>query len=165
MMRAPATSGLGGGEHLLLRLVRSRGLPRTGTFIVPADGAGVVDALTLGGVMLTAVGARDANRCFIACLDGQWVLSNRSRALLCALNGQRIGLGKRVALFDGDVLELGLLRFEVDTVAGGAHHGTAEPPPPPWVGLDSRAVVARALDEATAEFDLRHLARPPDSMW
>jgi hypothetical protein len=80
------------------------------------------------------------------------------------LNGQRIGLGKRPALFDGDVLEFGLLRFEVDALLGGGP-GTAEPPPPPWVRLERRDPFARAIDEATAEFELRHLAQPPDSTW
>jgi hypothetical protein len=68
----------------------------------------------------------------IARIDGQWMLSNQSRSWVCALNGQRIGVGKRPALFDGDVLELGLLRFEVDAMHGSGH-GTAEAPPPPWV--------------------------------
>jgi hypothetical protein len=164
MTVAPPAADAGGGVPLVLRLARSRGLPRTGTFVVPPEGSGVAAALQLGGVVLTEVGATDANRCFISRLDGQWVLFNRSRALLCALNGQRIGLGKRPALFDGDVLEFGLLRFEVDALLGGGP-GTAEPPPPPWVRLERRDPFARAIDEATAEFELRHLAQPPDSTW
>lgn len=154
----------GGGAPLVLRLVRCRGLPRIGAFTVPPEGAGVAAALNLSGPPLSPVDSEDADRCVIARIEGQWVLSNQSRALVCALNGQRIGMGKRPALFDGDVLELGLLRFEVDAIHG-AGHGTAEPAPPPWVRLGERDLLPRAPDETLAEFDLRHRANPSDSIW
>lgn len=154
----------GGGVPLVLRLVRCRGLPRTGAFTVPPEGASMAAALNLGGSPLSPVESEDADRCVIARIEGQWVLSNQSRALVCALNGQRIGVGKRPALFDGDLLELGLLRFEVDAPQG-AGHGTAEPLPPPWVRLEKRDLLPRAPDETLAAFDLRHHANPPDSIW
>lgn len=154
----------GGGAPLVLRLVRCRGLPRIGAFTVPPEGAGVAAALNLGGPPLSPADSEDADRCVIARIEGQWVLSNQSRALVCALNGQRIGIGKRPALFDGDVLELGLLRFEVDAIQG-AGHGTAEPAPPPWVRLGERDPLSHAPDETLADFDPRHRANPPDSIW
>lgn len=153
-----------GGPPLVLRLVRSRGLPRSGAFAIPPEGAGLAAALNLGGPPLSPVDSEDADRCFIARIDGQWMLSNQSRSWVCALNGQRIGVGKRPALFDGDVLELGLLRFEVDAMHGPGH-GTAEAAPPPWVRLDERDPLPPAADESVAEFDLRQRARPPDSTW
>lgn len=153
-----------GGPPLVLRLVRSRGLPRPGAFAIPPEGAGLAAALNLGGPRLSPVDSEDANRCFIARIDGQWMLSNQSRSWVCALNGQRIGMGKRPALFDGDVLELGLLRFEVDAMHGSGQ-GTAEAPPPPWVRLGERDPLPHAADETVAGFDLRHRARPPDSTW
>jgi hypothetical protein len=162
----PRQSGKGdasGGPPLVLRLVRSRGLPRPGTYVIPPEGAGLAAALNLGGAPLSPIDSEDANRCFIARIDGQWMLSNQSRSWVCALNGQRIGVGKRPALFDGDVLELGLLRFEVDV--HGPAHGTAEAPAPPWVRLGARDPLAPAADETVAGFDLRHRASPPDSTW
>lgn len=152
------------GPPLVLRLVRSRGLPRIGAFAVPPEGAGLAGALSLGGPPLSPADSEDANRCSIARIDGQWMLNNQSRSWVCALNGQRIGVGKRPALFDGDVLELGLLRFEVD-VMHGSGHGTAEAAPPPWMRLGERDPLPHAADEAVALFDLRHPASPPDSTW
>ncbi|MGJ7487769.1 FHA domain-containing protein [Variovorax sp. LT2P21] len=152
------------GPPLVLRLVRSRGLPRTGAFAVPPGGAGLAAALNLGGAPLSPLDSEDADRCFIARVDGQWMLSNQSHSWVCALNGQRIGVGKRPALFDGDVLELGLLRFEVDAMHG-AGHGIAEAAPPPWMRLGERDPLPHAADETIAEFDLRHRARPSDSTW
>lgn len=163
----PRQSGEGdadSGPPLVLRLVRSRGLPRIGAFAIPPEGAGLAAALNLGGPPLNSVDSEDANRCFIAHIDGQWMLSNQSRSWVCALNGQRIGVGKRPALFDGDVLELGLLRFEVD-VMHGPGHGTAEAAPPPWVRLGKREPLPHTADETVTEFDLRHRASPPDSTW
>lgn len=154
----------GSGASLVLRLVRSRGLPRIGAFTIPPEGAGLAAALNLGGLPLNSVDSEDADRCFIARIDGQWVLSNRSRALVCALNGQRIGVGKRPALFDGDVLELGLLRFEVDAMHSHGH-GATEAEPPPWVRLENPDPLPHAADETLVEFDLRHRAGPPDSAW
>ena len=150
------------GPPLVLRLVRSRGLPRIGAFAIPPEGAGLAAALNLGGPPLSPADSEDANRCSIARIDGQWMLINQSRSWVCALNGQRIGVGKRPALFDGDVLELGLLRFEVDVMHG---HGTAEAAPPPWMRLGERDPLPHAADEAVALFDLRHPASPPDSTW
>lgn len=159
-----AATEAGGGVPLVLRLVRSRGLPRVGAITIPAEGGGLAAALQLGGPPLSPVDSEDANRCVIARIDGQWVLSNQSRALVCALNGQRIGTGKRPALFDGDVLELGLLRFEVDAMHG-AGHGSAEPAPPSWVLLGKRDPPSHAADETVAEFGFRHRASPPESTW
>lgn len=153
-----------GGPPLVLRLVRSRGLPRSGAFAIPPEGAGLAAALNLGGPPLSPVDSEDADRCFIARIDGQWMLSNQSRSWVCALNGQRIGVGKRPALFDGDVLELGLVRFEVDAMHGPGH-GTAEAAPPPWVRLGARDPLSHVADETVAGFDLRHRASPPDSTW
>ena len=38
-----------GGPLLVLRLVRSRGLPRSGAFAIPPEGEGLAAALNLGG--------------------------------------------------------------------------------------------------------------------
>lgn len=158
------TADADGGAPLVLRLVRCRGLPCIGAFAVPPAGAGVAAALMLGGPPLSPVDSADADRCAIARIDGQWVLTNQSRSLVCALNGQRIGVGKRPALFDGDVLELGLLRFEVDAMHGPGH-GVAEAAPPPWVRLGAHDPISDTADERVAEFDLRYRTSPPDSAW
>lgn len=150
------------GMPLVLRLVRSRGLPHVGAVTIAPEGAGVAAALQIGGVPLSEAELEDANRCVIARLDGQWVLCNESRALVCALNGQRIGLGKSPALFDGDVLELGLLRFEIDATPGGGH-GVAEVEAPPWVQLARRDPLVP--DSTAASIEFLPMAQPPDSTW
>lgn len=161
---AGAGAGADDGARLVLRLVRCRGLPCIGAFAVPPAGAGVAAALMLGGPPLSPVDSEDADRCAIARIDGQWVLTNQSRSLVCALNGQRIGVGKRPALFDGDMLELGLLRFEVDAMHGPGH-GVGEAAPPPWMRLGAHDIFSHTEDESVAEFDLRHRASPSGSAW
>ncbi|MGJ7491349.1 hypothetical protein [Variovorax sp. ZT4R33] len=160
-VRASDTGG-SGSTPLVLRLVRSRGLQRVGAFNIAPEGSGVATALQIGGVPLSEAGIEDADRCVIARLDGQWILCNESRGLVCALNGQRIGLGKRPALFDGDVLELGLLRFEIDAAPSGGH-GVAEAEPPPWVQLAGYDPLGRGAAAASTGF--LPLAQPPDSTW
>lgn len=159
-----AAAEVGDSAPLVLRLVRARGLPRVGAFTIPPEGAGLAAALQLGGRPLSPLDSEDADRCSIARIDRQWVISNQSRALVCALNGQRIGMGKRPALFDGDVLEIGLLRFEVDAMHGPVPVA-AEAMPPPWVRLEKEDPLRRSADEALAQFDLRHRAGPPESTW
>jgi len=134
---------------LRLRLTHSGGDARDGAILIPAAGRGVADALQLCGERQSEAQWRVANLCRIAWSDtaGGWQLLNGSHVLMCALNGKRVRAGLVVPIAAGDTLELGLLRFVVESGEGGAIKGgpvVVEP--------------ARPVASAAPAFDLRDLA-------
>jgi hypothetical protein len=112
---------------LRLRLTHSGGEIRNGTMRIPAAGAGMADALQLCGERQSEAQWRVANMCRIAWSDeaGGWQLTNNSQTLMCVCNGERVRVGAPVFIAIGDTLELGLLRFLVETDEVGEAHGQA----------------------------------------
>ncbi|MDH6594213.1 hypothetical protein M2165_004102 [Variovorax sp. TBS-050B] len=107
---------------LRLRLVRSRGRARDRALVFPAAGAGMADALALGGDGGEAPDAqwRAANLCRITWQAQRWQFFNASSAVVCSLNGERVWPHQWADLRPGDALEVGLLRFVVQGAAGDA---------------------------------------------
>jgi hypothetical protein len=105
---------------LLLRLTHSGGEARNATMLIPPAGAGMADALQLCGERQSDAQWRVANLCRIAWRGeaGGWQLLNGSYTLVCAHNGARIPVGAAVTVAAGDALELGLLRFVLESGEG-----------------------------------------------
>lgn len=117
---------------LELRLVRSHGNPADAVLSVPTEGAGLGSAFALDVEAPDDEHRRQADLCRIGLQGRIWHLSNEGHSLACALNGERVPAGAVLPVSDGDVLELGLLRFIVE--------------------------VAVAAEADVAAFDLRDLA-------
>jgi hypothetical protein len=85
--------------------------------LIPAAGAGMADALQLCGERQSDAQWRVANLCRIAWHSetGGWKLTNGSYTLMCVCNGERVQTGVAVPVAAGDTLELGLLRFVLET--------------------------------------------------
>lgn len=122
------------GPSVRLRLVRRHGNPENAVLSVPTSGATLAAAFELDGQKPSSQQLIEAGLCRIDLQGRSWQLSNDSHSLACALNGARVPAGTNVSLADGDVLEVGLLRFVVELESADAN--------------------------ATA-FDLRDLASPP----
>ena len=99
--------------RLALRLVSARGVQMDRLLELPPEGRGMAQALALGEAQVGAARWQAADRCRIAWRGDEWLLSNHSRRLVCALNGRRIATGEQTILEVGDMLELDLLRFHV----------------------------------------------------
>lgn len=134
---------------LRLRLTHSGGDARDGAILIPATGRGVADALQLCGERQSEAQWRVANLCRIAWIDAAagWQLRNGSHALMCVRNGERVRVGLAVPIAVGDTLELGLLRFAVESGEGGAVTAGQVPAAP-----------TRPVEHASSAFDLRDLA-------
>lgn len=98
---------------LRMRLMHCRGRAAEGLLVFPPEGAGLADALRLGGGHGSDPQWRAANLCRIG-WQGSWQLHNGSSALVCALNGERVWPHEQVAVAVGDAVEVGLLRFVVE---------------------------------------------------
>lgn len=98
---------------LALRLVSVRGSRRDGLLALPLEGCGMASALALGEPHLSTVRWQSADRCRIAWRGDEWILSNHSRQMVCALNARRIKPGDQAILQLGDTLELDLLSFQL----------------------------------------------------
>ena len=99
--------------RLALRLLSARGVAERGLLPLPPEGRGMAQALALGESRIGAVRWQAADRCRIAWRGDNWLLSNHSRHMVCALNGNRIATGEQTVLQVGDILELDLLRFQL----------------------------------------------------
>lgn len=99
--------------RLALRLVSVRGVVERGLLSLPPEGRGMAQALALGESQIGAARWQAADRCRIAWRGDNWLLSNHSRHMVCALNGIRISTGEQAILQVGDILELDLLRFQL----------------------------------------------------
>ena len=99
--------------RLALRLVSVRGVEEKGLLPLPPEGRGMAQALALGESQIGAARWQAADRCRIAWRGDNWLLSNHSRHMVCALNGIRIATGEQAILQVGDTLELDLLRFHL----------------------------------------------------
>lgn len=156
-------------KRLQLRIVRSHGGSKNIVMPVPEEGCGLADALELGGERLNDTQWRSANQCRIERVGAGWQLRNDSRTLVCVVNNVRVPADEPVALRAGDTLELGLLRFEIETTSGFATSpvaspvaGGESPTPVPMSGLlhpGTRFADASVAD--AVEFDLRDLAAQP----
>ena len=143
-----------------LRLVRSHGDAADLVLPVPPEGRGLADALELGGERLNDTQWRSANRCRIVPNGEAWQLANESPTLVCTLNGVRVQAATSAAVAAGDMLELALLRFRVESATD-----TLSAAPAARVAGPSAAhpAVPEVLPSAIAdavEFDLRDLAFP-----
>lgn len=107
---------------LALKLVAGRGIARLGLVHLPPEGCGMARAFALGDPSFGAVRWRSADRCRIALQGEDWLISNHSGRLVCALNGRRIRTGEKAILQVGDTLELDLLRFLI--VDPSVHRGS-----------------------------------------
>ena len=103
---------------LRLRLTRNQGMSADGALPMPAAGAGLAGALALADRKPDEEQRREADLCRIGLHGSAWLFSNGSRALVCAVNGERVPAGATAPVADGDVLEIGLLRFVVAVAAG-----------------------------------------------
>lgn len=151
-------------DVLQLALLHSHGRPATGLLLVPALGCGLGEALAFGGELLQAQQWDDAELCRIERASGtDWQLLNNSRTLVCSINGMRVAARSSRALADGDVLEVGWLRFEVrglpeersaptPSVRATTHDVEAATPTAP-------SAPAAAASTAEPAFDLRELAQ------
>lgn len=119
--------------RLALRLVSVRGSRMDGLLELPPEGRGMANALALGEPQLGAVRWQSADRCRIAWRGDEWILSNQSRQLVCALNARRIRAGDQAILQLGDTLELDLLSFRL------VEHGQAQRQVDPFDGLHAEA--------------------------
>lgn len=99
--------------RLALRLVSVRGVEEKGLLPLPPEGRGMAQALALGESQIGAARWQAADRCRIAWRGDNWLLSNHSRHMVCALNGIRIATGEQAIMQVGDTLELDLLRFHL----------------------------------------------------
>ena len=102
------------GHHpgtMRLQLLHSHGVERSGALSIPRSGAGLAQALELGAEVLGQEERSDADLCRLGWQGQHWELSNRSRALVCVLNGERVASGVAVRVAPGDRLELGLHCF------------------------------------------------------
>lgn len=99
--------------RLALRLLSVRGVEEKGLLPLPPEGRGMAQALALGESQIGAARWQAADRCRIAWRGDNWLLSNHSRHMVCALNGIRIATGEQAILQVGDTLELNLLRFQL----------------------------------------------------
>ena len=157
--------------RLALRLVSVRGSRMDGLLELPSEGRGMAKALALGEPHLGAVRWQSADRCRIAWRGDDWILSNQSRQMVCALNARRIRAGDEAILQAGDTLELDLLSFRL------VEHGHAQRQVDPFDGLraeDRRKIVGaisrsgpgveadRVLDLLNDEF--RSVVRDPMSL-
>ena len=139
---------------LTLKLVVVRGIARHGGIRLPPEGSGMARALAMGDPSCGTAHRRAADRCRVALRGDEWMISNHSRRLVCALNGRRIRTGEEAVMRAGDTLELGLLRFVA--VAEPGMHRRSEALDGLDIGRASpRAPDARTLRSDTAE-DLMH---------
>lgn len=111
--------------RLALRLVSARGVEVNGLLHLPPEGRGMAQALALGESHLGVARRQAADRCRIAWRGDDWLLTNHSRHMVCALNRVRIATGDQAILQAGDMLELDLLRFQV--VEHQAAHRQSDP--------------------------------------
>ncbi|MGJ7578659.1 TagK domain-containing protein [Variovorax sp. RHLX14] len=130
--------------RLLLQLVSVRGVAIDGLLPLPPEGRGMAQALALGETQIGAARWQAADRCRIAWRGDNWLLSNHSRHLVCALNGIRIATGEQAILQVGDILELDLLRFQL------IEHQPACRRPDPFEALHIEAV-ARPVSSHSAQ--------------
>lgn len=154
-------SAIGIPAPIRLRLVRSHGDAVDLLLPVPPEGRGLADALELGGERLNDTQWRLANRCRIVPAGDAWQLVNESHALVCALNGVRVLASTSVAIAAGDMLELALLRLQVESATAEAM--PAAPTAPAMVPQAVHQAVPRVSPDAAADavdFDLRDLALP-----
>lgn len=105
---------------LLLRLTHSGGEAHDGIMRIPPSGAGMADALQLCSERQSDAQWRVANLCRIAWRGeaGGWQLLNGSYTMVCARNGERVPVGAAVTVAAGDAIELGLLRFVLESGEG-----------------------------------------------
>jgi len=148
-----AADASGRGEvtpALSLRLLHHRGRVHEGVVTMAPPGASLAGALALGDGALDEDTQRDAGLCRIEWHGRRWLLSNGSRSLVCALNGERVMAGTTVPIGGpGDVLEIGLTRFGVEARTETAADAAAEP---------QAFEAAESMDAAVPDFDLRELA-------
>lgn len=142
----------------LLRLTHERGRPHHDVITIAHTGEGVSRALMAPGQALELQERRSAERCRIeptADAASGWQLVNDSPDLVCALNGQRMPRGHAAAIKPGDKLELGLLRFVIESASA------TRPPTTAHLGPEPAAVAQqRDASNESSDFDLRDLARP-----
>lgn len=143
----------GGAAMLRLRIVHSHGNEMDGGLSIPPGGVGMASALELGGERLSEAQWRAAELCRITWHDHGWRLLNGNPTLVCALNGERVMVHEPMAVSVGDTLELGLLRFLVES-EGGGNIAFA-----PVTAVRTRG----AKKDQAPEFDLRDLAFVADS--
>lgn len=151
-----ADTGLQHGDvaPLQIRLTHNGGEVRSGTLRIPASGTGMADVVALSGERHSEAQWRLANLCRIQWNHEarHWQLLNDSHTLMCVRNGDRVPAACPVSIAEGDVLELGLLRFVVG------------PGKDPAIGDATAIAVARPgqskapVEEPASNFDLRDLA-------
>lgn len=158
-MRTEPLLHLPTGWTPLLRLTHERGRRCHDAIAITIAHAGedVSRAVMAAGPALELQQRRSAERCRIEPAPDAgcgWQLVNDSPGIVCALNGQRIRRGHAVSIANGDVLELGLLRFVIESAG-------ATPPTSAHLGREPAAVVRQHdASSESSEFDLRDLARP-----
>lgn len=153
-------SAMGMPMPICLRLVRSHGDAVDLVLPVPPEGRGLADALELGGERLNDTQWRSANRCRIAPDGDAWRLINESPTLVSALNGVRVVASASVTIAAGDVLELALLRFQVEPATQALPVVAATAVAVPQVVPQAMPEVAPNAVADAVEFDLRDLAFP-----
>lgn len=147
---------------LLLRLTHSGGEPDNGTMLIPPAGASMADAIQLCNERQSDAQWRVANLCRIAWRGEArgWQLLNESYTLVCAHNGERIPIGAAVTVVVGDTLELGLLRFVLESGEGvlpvQMHAQPRTPEDRPDM-FGHRAIAPRSSAGQLQGFDLRDL--------
>ena len=153
-----------GVAPLRLRLTHRLGEVRSGAVQIPASGAGMADALQLCGERQSEAQWRVANMCRIAWhghAEG-WQLLNGSHTLMCVRNGERVQAGLSVPIAEGDTLELGLLRFQVEKEEGGFLEGVlpgeAVQSVPHSAAVDDIAAAPAPRADDEAAFELHDLA-------
>ena len=152
-------------RRLQLRLVRSHGGSKNIVVSVPLQGCGLADALELGGERLNDSEWRSANQICVERAGAGWQMRNDSRTLVCVVNDQHVVANHPVKLVAGDAVEMGLLRFEVEThsdaapLALSAARAEAVASSPPHIDPRARSATAAVAD--AVEFDLRDLAVQP----
>jgi hypothetical protein len=163
-------AGKGDAAPLRLRLTHSGGEARNAAMPIPAAGAGMADALQLCGERQSDAQWRAANLCRIAWHSetGDWKLTNCSYTLMCTRNGERVQAGVAVLVAAGDTLELGLLRFVLETGEGGLPEPAPAMTETPGISrqavADRRTIKSSPRVGASSDFDLGDLdSRSRDS--
>jgi len=100
-----------------LRWTHSHGAPRDALVRIPVAGFGMGQLLEFVGADMPQARLQSANQCRLmwGTARAHWQLFNGDEALVCAVNDVRVLHGKTLRVVPGDVVEVGLFRFVIES--------------------------------------------------